>query len=206
MIRQLLTLLFFTTFYAVMRYTGFGGVSPVHIPVHLLNKALSMSAAYCLFMASLELLRTRKEAFDFWRKACVNLAFVHVLLSLGILNKAYFPKFFSGEMMNLTGELTFLMGALGIYCFWRLLTFEMTPRVRRIMMASASAFVATHLFIMGYDGWLTVEKWNGGLPPITLLSFLLVVGSLAVFVRLTEKHERLCADDGRALASKVQIL
>jgi hypothetical protein len=206
MTRQFLTVLFFTFAYAVVRYAGFGHVSPVHIPVYILNKAVSMTAAYSLMMASLGVMRGQKDVFDFWRKAAMNLVFVHVIMSLAVFNKAYFPKWFEGEMMNLTGELTLLMGALGVYCLWRLLTFEMTPKVRRIMMISVSALVAMHLFVMGYDGWLTVQKWNGGLPPITLLSFLLVVASLALFIRVSDRCEAFLSDNGRTLASKVESL
>jgi hypothetical protein len=205
-IKQFLTVLFFATVYAVMRYAGFANVSPIHIPVYLLNKGLSMTAAFSLLMASLGLVRCHKDVFDFWRKACMNLVFVHVLLSLAIFNKGYFPKWFAGDMMSLTGEVTLLLGALGVYCFWRLLTFDMKPHVRRVMMTAACALVAGHLFVMGYDGWLQVSKWNGGLPPITLLSFLLVVSSLAQFLRVSGKHEALFADSGRVLTSKIGSL
>ena len=204
--RQLLTVLFFTFAYAVLRYAGFANVSPVHIPVYLLNKALSMTAAYSLLMASLALVRSQKEPFDFWRKACMNLVFIHVLLSLAMYNKAYFPKFFAGEMMSLTGELTLLMGALAVYCFWRQLTFEMKPRVRKFLMLSACALVASHLFIMGYDGWLTVQKWNGGLPPITLLSFLFVVPGFVFFLRGSQRQESLFADNARVMATRIHSL
>jgi len=206
MIRQFLMVLFFTFAYATLRYAWFGHISTAHIPVYILNKAVSMTAACSLLMASLALVHAQREAFDFWRKTCMNLVFIHVLMSLAVFNKGYFPKWFSGDMMSLTGECTLLLGALGVYCFWRLLTFDMKPRVRRIMITAASALVAGHLFVMGYDGWLTVQKWNGGLPPITLLSFLMVVSSLAVFVRLSEKHEEFFADSGRVLASKIEFL
>jgi hypothetical protein len=203
MTRQFFTVLFFAIVYAVIRYAGFANVSPIHIPVYLLNKAFSMTAAFSLLMASLGLFRAQREVFDFWRKACMNLVFVHVILSLAIYNKGYFPKFFEGDMMSLTGEVTLLLGALGVYCFWLLLNFEMKPSVRRIMMASASALVSGHLFVMGYDGWLAVQKWNGGLPPITLLSFLAVIASLAVFVRVSGKQDAFFIDNSRMLVSKI---
>jgi len=207
MTRQFSTVLCCAIVYAVIRYAGFASVSPIHIPVYLLNKALSMTAAYSLLMASLGLMRAQKEVFDFWRKACMNLVFVHVLLSLSILSKGYFPKFFAGDnMMSLTGELTLLCGALGVYCFWRLLTFETTSRVRRTLMASACALVSGHLFVMGYDGWLAVQKWNGGLPPITLLSFLVVLPSFALFMGVSDKKLSLFSDNGRVMATKIESL
>jgi hypothetical protein len=189
-----------------MRYAGFANVSPTHIPVYLLNKGISMTAAFSLLMASLGVIRSQRDLFDFWRKACMNLVFIHVLLSLAILNKGYFPKFFAGEMMSLTGEITLLLGALGVYCFWRLLTFEMAPHVRRVIMTAANALAAGHLFVMGYDGWLQVQKWNGGLPPITLLSFILVVSSLAVFIRVSGRQESFFTGNWSVTATKIESL
>lgn len=32
-----------------------------------------------------------------------------------------------------------------------------------------------HVLIMGFAGWLTPGKWPGYMPPITMISFLIVV-------------------------------
>jgi MoaA/NifB/PqqE/SkfB family radical SAM enzyme len=77
MARGLVALLALTTIYAVMRYAGFGGVSPVHIPAFLLNKAISMSAAIALALAAQGLVRGRLDAYLSWTKASGHLAFVH---------------------------------------------------------------------------------------------------------------------------------
>ena len=59
---------------------------------------------------------------------------------------------------------------------------------------------------MGYDGWQQVQKWNGVLPPITLLSFLLVVPCFAVFMRASERHDAFFSDNGGVLASRIDSL
>jgi len=184
MIRQLLTVLLCTTTYAVMRYAAFGNVSLAHLPGYLMNKSIALAAAVSLFLASLGLLRARGERYRFWSRAGSHLVFVHVLLSLAILSKGYFAKFFEGDQMNLTGEGMLLMGVLAVYCFWRLAADEILPAARRSLTALACALVASHLFIMGYGGWLQVQKWHGGLPPITLLGFCLMLGSLISFLRV----------------------
>jgi uncharacterized membrane protein YfcA len=186
MINQLLVVLLSTTIYAVVRYCGFGGVSLIHVPVYVLNKAISMAAAVSLLMAAMSVVRSRRETAVFWSKACTNLAFIHVLLSLSILSKGYFDKFFDNGKMSLTGEATVFFGAMAAYCIWRLNTRGMKPAEWRTTTAAMYALVAGHLFVMGYDGWLQVQKWNGGLPPITLLSFLFVIYGLMTFLRSKE--------------------
>ncbi len=201
MIKQFLTAFLFTLVYAVIRYAGFSHVSLIHVPVYIMNKAVSMTAVEALFMAALGLMRAERDTVRFWINACSQLVFVHIFLSLGILSKGYFASYFDGDKMSLTGELVLLMGVLAVYCFWRLKTAEIKPALRRTLTILACALVAVHLFAMGFDGWMQVQKWNGGMPPITLLSFLLVVSSLIVFLWAKEKHVSLSSEECRVLRS-----
>ena len=41
----------------------------------------------------------------------------------------------------------------------------------RKFMLTAIFLSAGHVFFMGFKGWMTPEKWHGGLPPISLLAF-----------------------------------
>ncbi|MCM2358190.1 MAG: hypothetical protein NDI77_08570 [Geobacteraceae bacterium] len=193
MIKQLLTVLLFTTTYAVMRYAGFGDVSLIHLPGYLLNKGISMAAVVALFMAAQGLVRGQRDTYRFWSRASAHLASVHVLLSLALLSQGNYPKFFEGDRMNLTGEGMLLLGVLAAYCFWRLGATELQLSLQRTLTRLACALVAGHLLIMGYGGWLQVEKWHGGLPPITLLCFLLAAFSLIVFLGAREKRLSLSA-------------
>jgi hypothetical protein len=196
--KQFLLALMFTTIYAVVRYAGFGHVSLIHLPVYLLNKAVSMTAAESLFMASLALVGANKEGVRFWGNAALQLVFVHVFLSLGILSRGYFANFFDGDKMNLTGEVVLLTGALAVYCFWRLQAAGLSASLRQTLTSLLLALVGCHLFTMGYDGWLQVARWNGGLPPITMLSFFLVVPSLVV--SLWSKEAAVSAPANRRVA------
>jgi hypothetical protein len=192
---QFLTAFLFTAAYAVIRYAGFGHVALIHVPVYIMNKAISMTAVEALFMAALGVMRSDKDAVRFWTDVCSQLVFVHVFLSLGILSKGYFASYFEGDKMSLTGEVVLLMGALAVYCFWRLKAAAIKPALRRMLTLLACILVSVHLFAMGFDGWLHVEKWNGGMPPITLLSFLLVISSLIVFLWTKERHVSLSSEE-----------
>ena len=91
--------------------------------------------------------------------------------------------------MNLTGEVVLLSGVLAVYCLWRRHAAKLKPAVWRTLTTLVCLLVAVHLFAMGYEEWLRVQKWNGALPPITLLSFCLVIACL--FVSLWSAKERL---------------
>jgi hypothetical protein len=40
------------------------------------------------------------------------------------------------------------------------------------------AMAAAHTFTMGFSGWTTPSTWHGGLPPITMLGFLVAASAL----------------------------
>lgn len=186
MIMQFLTVLLAGTAYALMRYVVFGDVSPMHVPAYIINKSIALTAAVSLVMASAGQARIRRDVARFWWKACSHLIFVHVLLSVGLFSDGYYPKFFEGDRMNLSGEAMLFLGVMAAYCFWRLGSSDPTQSARRTLTVLSRILVAGHLLVMGYGGWLQVRKWHGGLPPITLLSFLLVMFSLYAFLRAKE--------------------
>jgi hypothetical protein len=197
MFRQLLAVLLLTTVYAVMRYAGFGDVSLSHLPGYLLNKGIAMAAVVALFMAAQGLVRSQPDTVRFWGRGAAHLVFLHVLLALALLSKGNYPKFFDADRMSLTGEGMLLFGVLSAYCFWRLGASDIKPAIQRTLTTLGCALVAVHLLIMGYGGWLQPQKWHGGLPPITLLCFILAMYSLIAFQRTKEKHIPLSSAEGR---------
>lgn len=201
MINQFLMAFLFTAMYALIRYAGFGHVSLIHVPGYIMNKAICMTGVEAMFMAALCLMRAERDGVRFWTKVCTHLVFIHVLLSLGILSSGYYVSFFDGDKMSLTGELVLLMGVLAVYCFWRLHATKIKPDLRRTLTILASALVSGHLFAMGYKDTLNVQKWNGGLPPMSMLSFLLAASSLIMFLRAKEKHVSLSSEEGPVLDS-----
>jgi hypothetical protein len=192
--KQVAGILLITCSYAVIRYAGFGGVAPIHIPGLLVNKGFCLAACLALAFSATALFRSRMDQFLYWGRAAGQLAFVHVLLALALLSKGNYPKFFAGEQMNLTGEVVLLTGALAAYCFWRLEQNGLLSKVRCHLLSLVSGLTAIHLFVMGYAGWLQPAKWHGGLPPITLLSFLCVTYSLIIFLLYPEKQDAMAVD------------
>ncbi len=196
MVKQFLTAFIFTLAYALIRYAGFGHVDLIHVPAYIMNKAICMTAVESMLMASFGFLNGKREAVRFWTSASSQLVFVHVLLSLGILSKGYYVNFFIGDKMSLTGELVLLLGVLGVYCFWRLQSAWVKPVARRTLTVLAFTFVAAHLFAMGFNDTMQVQKWNGGLPPMSMLSFFIVVYGLMAFLR-SKDADRLPLPDGK---------
>ena len=111
-------------------------------------------------------------------------------MSLVLLSPAYYPKFFAAEggKLNLTGELTFLFGALalGFLLFPAITTLplmyealggERWQRMQR-MGYWAIAMVAAHTLTMGWAGWRDPSSWPAAMPPITLWGFVLAVAAL----------------------------
>jgi len=183
MFTRLVGVLLFAFAYTLVRYAVFGGVSPVHIPVYLLNKTISMAAVIFLAFAAMAHYSSKGERAKFWGSACWHCTCLHVLLSLAILRPDYFPKFFGAEKMNLIGETTILFGVVALYGFWRLGGNGLSFDHRRGLLLISTFLIGGHVTAMGFQGWIDVASWHGGLPPISLLSLLAVLGSFAQFLR-----------------------
>ena len=193
MIRWIAALILFAETYAVVRYGVFKGVSMTHWPLYLNNKALSL-VGLALLGASFAVRGTNgetntiaggREASARLARAGLALVGLHVLMSLPLLGPGYFPQFFAGDKMNLTGELSLLLGVISFACFLGVagLTLTAAPAgqysVRRLLAQRlgflALVTAAGHVLVMGIAGWLTPKSWPGGMPPITLLAFLAVL-------------------------------
>jgi hypothetical protein len=189
-------LLLVTTTYAVLRYAGFGGVSWIHVPAFLVNKSVALSAAVAGALAAGSLARGRGDAHLAWSRAAGHLAFVHVLLSLGLMTKGNYPAYYDADRLSLTGEGVLLLGVLAAYAGWR----ASQDGVRAPRMALLGcAFLAGHLAVMGWRNWIQPARWHGGLPPITLLAFGAAGYALVQVLRVNPgSPERAAAVEPRA--------
>jgi|TARA_Y100000310_G_scaffold202533_3_gene202748 hypothetical protein len=172
------------TAYAVLRYNIFGDVDVQNIPVYILNKSLSMSAALFLLLAGWSHWQKDKQASKAWGTYSLHFAMVHVVISLMLLSSAYYPKLFDGELMNVKGELSTLFGALAVYLYVLLSKHGLVKSTFHRIQFLATVVIALHLFFMGYSGWFTVGSWFGGLPPISLLSFIAVAVGGILYLRV----------------------
>lgn len=193
-IKWITFVLTFFTLYASLRYIVFKGVDPIHFPLYIVNKIISVSGLFFLAVsyATGKLNQFRFEDFNrqsrfikFSGLAGFSLSAMHVFISLIILGPAYFPKFYAGEMMNLTAELSMLMGVISLYCFtipaittipamqeaFGLKKWQQGQRIGYLGLLSAFF----HATIMGFSGWFDVSSWPGYLPPITLISAIIAV-------------------------------
>lgn len=163
------------TAYAVVRYHVFGGVPWSRLPLYTLNKAVAFSAA-ALFAASCFARGPATGRIALW------LAALHVFMSLALLGPSYYPKLYLDGGLNFTGELATLAGCLA---FALCLVPELTGG--RPLRNAVLAVAAAHVCAIGFTGWLTPRAWPGYMPPITLLSCLLLAVPLAA--KLVPKHE-----------------
>ncbi len=193
-IKWITIVLTFFAVYASLRYIVFKGVDPIHFPLYILNKVISISGLFFLAAsyATGKLNRLRFEDYDrqsrftkFTGLAGFSLSAMHVFISLIILGPGYFPKFYAGEMMNLKGELSMLMGVISLYCF-TIPAITTIPAMQEVFginkwqqgqrigyLGLLLAFF--HVTIMGFSGWFDISSWPGYLPPITLISAIIAV-------------------------------
>ena len=188
-----LTFLFFTI-YAIVRYIIFKGVDPIHFPVYIVNKVFSSVGLFFLALSyvlgkinSVKSVDKKEKAH--WMKSAGLLGFslsaMHVIMTLMILNPSYYPKLFDGDMLNLTGELSMLMGVLSLF-FFTIPAITTIPFMqeavglkkwqKRQRMGYFGLLTALlHVAIMGFAGCLKVSTWPGYLPPITLISAIIAI-------------------------------
>ncbi len=179
--------------YAVLRYNIAGEVPWKDIPIYVLNKGISLASFFLLSLSfSLGPLRnlgvTIPDKFMETRKslglAGLMLVFVHSILSVSILNPLYYAMFYEENgTLSLQGGLSLLGGALAIVLLWiyhftfRKNFIKVYPIISTLtskkLILAIFLLVGCHLFFMGYTGWTTVHKWQAGMPPITLIGFVI---------------------------------
>ena len=124
---------------------------------------------------------------------------IHAFCSFILLNPAYYSKFFAmGGRLNVVGEMSMTFGVLALFLL-------LGPAITTLpMMAKALGgvrwkrnqrlgyvtlgLVAIHLVVMGWSGWMSPSGWHGGMPPISLLAFIIAV--IPVFIKKKLDHER----------------
>ncbi len=188
----ILVSIFISVSYAILRYNIVGDVPWKDLPFFVLNKGIALSSLILLTINfSLGPLQNMGvKISDFWLNSRRSMgiagflfALIHVFMSLSILNPKYYKVFFVADgTLSLRGGLSLLGGILSFIFLW-IYNISFKPGLKQdekiIKWITSRKYVVygmlltgIHLFFMGYTGWVTVYKWQGGLPPISLISFL----------------------------------
>ncbi len=186
----------FSLAYAVLRYHVFEGVALKDFPLYVFNKCLGLAGFILLaFNFSLQPARALgAEIPHSWIAARKDIGIVsfmtilaHAFCSMLIFGSgAYYGKFFAENgTLTAVGSWSMLFGVLSFTWLWLYnISFKAPqeadkPLLELIGSKSSLFFVgllaAGHLVVMGYKGWLNPGDWAGGMPPITLVAFLVYI-------------------------------
>jgi len=177
--------------YAVLRYHIFGEVPWKDLPLFVLNKGISLTSLILLsFNFSLGPLKNLGMNIpEKWLSARKSMgisgflfAFIHIFMSISILNPKYYSVFFMADgTLTIEGGLSLLGGILSFILLWVYNTsFSSRSREDKKIIAIITSrrflmyaffFTGVHLFFLGYKGWGDISAWQGGLPPVSLISF-----------------------------------
>lgn len=170
-----------STLYAIIRYNIFNDVGWSDLPLYVLNKIISMTSVILLAIALGAKRRNSNIIYKRILKNLRGLIFIHLIISLLILTPAYFPKFFDDDKLNTVGQLSMLAGVFALFQMNNTRYIKLTQIGLSINFYKRYGFeilmvlISLHLFIMGYSSWLEMSRWPGGLPPISLLSFIITL-------------------------------
>ncbi|MGI9530533.1 hypothetical protein [Lutimonas sp.] len=178
--------------YAILRYHLLGPVPWKDLAFFTLNKGVALCAFILLtfnfsFGPLYNLGMKIPDSYLNARKALgmsgFLLALIHVLMSFLLFKPEVYTQFFGGdETLSLVGGLSMLGGVIAFVVLWGYnLSFQTHLRddekfiqfiTSRNFLLTAMLFSLIHVFFMGYSGWLRPNDWHGGLPPISLISFV----------------------------------
>jgi hypothetical protein len=183
----------FSIAYAIVRYHIAGPVPWKDFPFFILNKGISL-AAFILLVCNFGFGPLNNIGVPVpvaWlnaRKAMGMTGFllvlVHSLMSFMLFSPSVYKQFFVADgTLTLQGGLSMLGGVLAFVVLWGYnISFQTHLRddkkfiqfiTSRTFLLWAMLLGASHLFFMGYKGWLDPSGWHGGMPPVSLVAFTL---------------------------------
>ena len=177
--------------YAILRYHIAGDVPWKDFPFFILNKGISLTAFILLtFNFSIGPLKNLGiKVSDGWMNSRQVLGMtsflfvlIHVLISFMLFKPEIYKQFFEENgSLTLYAGLSMLGGILAFVVLWAYnLAFKTNLKEDKVFiqfitsrnfLLIAMLFSLTHLFFMGFKGWLNPSEWHGGLPPISLVAF-----------------------------------
>ncbi len=172
-------LIFF--FYAWLRYISFGPFSTTDF-LFVLNKSFAFAVIGIMFTAYLPV-AYRKLRRDILGYAAFYFTLIHFILSLILLPGKYYHHYhkpdgrlyFDFKMAVTTGIVAFF-SLLVIYSYFKLKKKSgVNPKIFGCLTCTYYLALLGHVYFLGYENWAQPEKWHGGMPPITLISFIFLL-------------------------------
>ncbi len=180
--------------YSVLRYNIAGQVAWSRFPLYVMNKAIIFSGFILLLINYTALLPVKKSGLKQEVLKHIGISgflmiLLHSIISVLLLRPAEYPKFFDTDnCLGFSAGLSMLTGIVAIVLLWiynmsfKILYKEsFTVKQQRTIFSTVLVLSGFHLFFMGYKGWFTPAKWYGGLPPISLLSFLFLLFAFFIY-------------------------
>lgn len=178
--------------YAVLRYhvSFFGVHGSDQLPLFIFNKAVSAASLMMIALAvgARALQRVFGGPFNAIARdrrpiglAGFGLAGAHTAMSVLMLTPAYYGKLYTpAGKMSFAGELSMLAGVAALVLLvWQARLPKSglgdPRRALRGLGLGVLALSALHVAAMGWGGWFEVSAWPGGMPPITLWSFVIAL-------------------------------
>ena len=185
-------ILFILSFaYAIVRYNIFGPVELIQIPAYISNKAFALSSAIAFMLSAYYLVKKEDEKENYWYKVGKNAIIVHIMVSIVLFSKEYYGKFFTElGVLTFNGEMMLIAGALSSFFLVKAGKNAKHPKDFLHPRSYILIFNLFHLFFMGYKGWPSIEKWHGGLPPISLISFVVSAIGVFYFFKYSSKEKK----------------
>lgn len=186
--------------YSSVRYIVFAPKNLGNLPVFVVNKGVSMVAAICFGLAFLQMLRVKrgstvKVSANVWFRAGVFGAIWHIPMSLAILEPVYFKEFFiindAGEpgRMNFGGEMVFAFGGLAAGMLYLVTRPNWTPMHRWWLSLGAMVMLQVHVLAMGYCRGLNINASHAYLPPMWLISAVMIFVGIVVLLMTRPKPD-----------------
>ncbi len=172
--------------YSIVRYIVFAPYNLSNLPLFIVNKGVSMAAAFCFAAGFFQQLRQNRGVAIHvepatWFRAGVFGAIVHIPASLVILRPEYFKEFFHQGRLSFAGETVFLFGGLTAGGIFLLLRPRWNAMTRWWLSLGTMLTLLAHVSAMGYCRGLNIDRAHGYMPPMWLLS---AIGILIAIVWL----------------------
>ena len=189
----ILAILVFGIGYAILRYHIAGPVPWKDLPFFILNKGISLSAFILLTCnfgfgplhnLGLSIPASWLNARRALGMTGFLLVLIHALMSFMLFTPDVYGKFFEDNgTLTLLAGLSMLTGVLAFVVLWAYnLSFQTHLRedeafisfiTSRGFLLCAMILGGLHLLFMGYEGWLNPGGWHAGIPPVSLVAFVL---------------------------------